>query len=131
MYLLTYSLLLVLSFLLQSKHKENMSATCPISVDKLEFEVCLPPFFSFLFFFLFFFIYFPCAVSLVAPSLFLFFFFVSSMIIYSSLFYFKPISIYHPIVEEVFAAIGTPLKGSFDGDDVVAMAMASAIPATA
>lgn len=38
----------------------------------------------------------------------------------------EPISIYHPMIEEVFAAMGTPMEGFFDGADVVAKAMAFA-----
>ena len=38
----------------------------------------------------------------------------------------EPISTYHPMMEEVSAAIGTPIEGFFDGADVVAQAMASA-----
>ena len=38
-------LYLLLSFLLQSKHNEDVFATRPISLDKPEFEICLLPFF--------------------------------------------------------------------------------------
>ncbi|XP_065628427.1 uncharacterized protein LOC111985721 isoform X2 [Quercus suber] len=38
----------------------------------------------------------------------------------------EPISIYHPTTEEVFAGMGTPMEGFFDGADVVAEAMAFA-----
>nr|XP_023891545.1 uncharacterized protein LOC112003569 isoform X2 [Quercus suber] len=38
----------------------------------------------------------------------------------------EPISIYHPTTEEVFADMGTPMEGFFDGADVVAEAMAFA-----
>uniref|UniRef100_A0A7N2RDL2 Uncharacterized protein n=1 Tax=Quercus lobata TaxID=97700 RepID=A0A7N2RDL2_QUELO len=40
----------------------------------------------------------------------------------------EPISIYHPMVEEIFASMGTPMEGFFDGVDVVFEAMASATP---
>ena len=43
----------------------------------------------------------------------------------------EPISIYHRIAEKVFAAMGTPMEGFFDGADVVVQAMALATPATA
>ena len=45
-YLLTHSLLLVFSFLLQSKHKEDTPVTHLILLDEPEFEVCLPLFLS-------------------------------------------------------------------------------------
>ena len=48
-YLLAYSLLIVFSFLLQSKHKEDTSVTRPILLDEPKFEVC-PPLFPFLLF---------------------------------------------------------------------------------
>ena len=43
-YLLAHSLLIVFSFLLQSKHKEDTSVTHPIFIDEPKFEVCLPLF---------------------------------------------------------------------------------------
>ena len=46
-------LYLLLSFLLQSKHNEDVFATRPISLDKPEFEICLLPFFFLFFFFSF------------------------------------------------------------------------------
>ncbi|KAK9998115.1 hypothetical protein SO802_017718 [Lithocarpus litseifolius] len=42
----------------------------------------------------------------------------------------EPLSIYHPTSEEVFATIGTPMEGFFDGVDIMAEAMTST-PATA
>ena len=57
------------------------------------------------------------------------------MIMHSSLFHFlfrvsqaelEPISIYHPMTEEIFAAIGAPMEGFLDGADVVTEAMATA-----
>ena len=42
---LSFRLCLQLSFLLQSKHKEDASATGPILLDEPEFKVCLLPFF--------------------------------------------------------------------------------------
>ena len=54
---------------------------------------------------------------------------------HSSLFHFlfrvaqaelEPISIYHPMIEEIFAAIGAPMEGFLDGADVVTEAMATA-----
>ena len=48
-YLLAHSLLIVFSFLLQSKHKEDTSVTHPILLDEPKFEVC-PPLFPFLLF---------------------------------------------------------------------------------
>ena len=37
----------------------------------------------------------------------------------------EPLSVYHPTTEEVSAAMGIPMKGFFDGVDIVAKAMAS------
>ena len=31
----------------------------------------------------------------------------------------EPISVYHPTAEEIFASMGTPMEGFFDGADVV------------
>ena len=78
-----------------------------------------------------------CHVSSCAPFLsFLFFLYIyvriSTYHAFLSLLFFvlqaelEPISIYHPTTEEVSAAMGTPMKGFFDGVDVVAETMASA-----
>ena len=54
---------------------------------------------------------------------------------FSSLFFFlvsqgepKPISIYHPTVEKLFASMGTPMEGFFDGTDVVFEVVAPTTP---
>ena len=36
-----------------------------------------------------------------------------------------PSSVYHPMIEEISTAMGTPMEGFFDGTNVVAEAMAS------
>ena len=36
----------------------------------------------------------------------------------------EPFSVYHPTTEEIFTALGTPMKGFFDGAEVVTKAMA-------
>ena len=41
----------------------------------------------------------------------------------------KPISIYHPTAEELFASTGTPMEGFFEGADVMFRTIASAAPA--
>ena len=41
----------------------------------------------------------------------------------------KPISIYHPTTEELFASTGTPMEGFFEGADVMFRTIASAAPA--
>ena len=68
---------LLFSFLLQSKHKEDASATRPILLYEPEFEVCLLPFFL-PFFFIFFF-YLPFCIinsyAFLSSSFFLFFIF--------------------------------------------------------
>ena len=43
----------------------------------------------------------------------------------------EPISIYHPMAEEVSTAMGTPMEGFFDGAEVVVEAMAPVTPAAA
>ena len=58
-------LCLLLSFLLQSKHKEDAPVTYPILLDEPESEVCLLPFFLL---FLFFCTYFLCHMPLVVSS---------------------------------------------------------------
>ena len=58
-------LCLLLSFLLQSKHKEDALATCPILLDEPKCEVCLLPFFII---FLLFSTYFLCHMPLVVSS---------------------------------------------------------------
>ena len=71
-YLLIHPFTLVFYFLLQSKHKGDVSATRPILLDEPEFGVCLPPFLLFLLFLSFY--------------LFIYLFFASSTIMHSSLF---------------------------------------------
>ena len=90
-----------------------------------------------------------CHVSLIAPFLHLLFFlhhqllctFLPFFFFFFFLFFFlfllhilqvepKLISIYHPTAKEVFAVIGTPMEGFFDGVDVVAKAMAPTTPTT-
>ena len=75
-----------------------------------------------------------CPVSLSLSLLFFLYIYVCIFIYHaflSLLFYIlqaepKPISIYHPTVEEVSAAMGTPIKGFFDRVDVVAETPAAA-----
>ena len=43
----------------------------------------------------------------------------------------EPISVYHPTIEEIFAVMGTPKEGFFDGADMVAETMASVAPVVA
>ena len=129
-------LYLLLSFLLQSKHNEDVFATRPISLDKPEFEICLLPFFLLFFSSLLPIFPLPYATSclmsislstssLVMDGLVPFFFF-------SFAFQDKPepISVYHPMAKEISASIGTPMEGFFEGANVMFKATTPAPPAT-
>ena len=77
-YLLIHPFTLVFYFLLQSKHKGDVSATRPILLDEPEFGVCLPPFLLLLLLLLF--------LLFLSFYLFIYLFFASSTIMHSSLF---------------------------------------------
>ena len=128
------------SLFLQSKYKENISATRPIFLDKLKLEVCLSLFlYSFL-------ACVPIAMRHCVPCflslLFFSYIYASPLITCSSPSYIfilfhvlqlepEPISIYHPMTNEVCAAMGTPMEGFFDEANVVADAMTSTALTTA
>ena len=85
----------------------------------------------------------PCVLLPFSSSFIIFFscmliyLFLTSAFFLSRFFFFyafrltlSPFSIYHPMSEEVSAAISTPMEGCFDGADIMSEAMATASTTT-
>lgn len=128
-YLLTYSLLLVFSFSLQSKHKEETFATRPIFFLCARGEGMFFSFPSFCTHLPLTCVIIMCHVSLssslhtniyiymyiyiaICHAFLSLLFSLVSHVLQAEL---EPISIYHPTTEEIFATMGTPMEGFFDG----------------
>ena len=122
----------------QSKHKEDTTATHPILLNELELEVysslshafslpcvtmCSPSFFIIIHHFFFLHAYLSLLNIHLLSFSFFFFFYAFRLTL-------SPFSIYHPMSEEVSAAISTPMEGCFDGADIMSEAMATASTTT-